>query len=47
MRDGLGAGLLGVVDEVALRVQARLAAEDLDRVLVRALSDGSMSRLGS
>ena len=36
MRDRLRAGLLGVVDEVALRVQALLGAEDLDRVLVRA-----------
>ena len=35
VRDGLRAGLLRVVDEVALRVQA-LVAEDLDRVLVRA-----------
>ena len=36
MRDGLRARLLRVVDEVALRVQALLGAEDLDRVLVRA-----------
>ena len=35
VRDGLRAGLLRVVDEVALRVQA-LVAQDLDRVLVRA-----------
>ncbi len=31
--DGLGAGLLGVVDEVALDVQRRVRAEDLDGVL--------------
>ena len=36
VRDGLRAGLLGVVDEVALGVQALFGAEDLDRVLVRA-----------
>src|SRR5262249_59332457 len=36
VRDRLRAGLLGVVDEVALRVQTLLVAEDLDRVLVRA-----------
>ena len=36
VRDGLRAGLLRVVDEVALRVQVLLGAEDLDRVLVRA-----------
>ena len=35
VRDGLRAGLLRVVDEVALRVQSLLATEDLDRVLVR------------
>jgi hypothetical protein len=36
VRHGLRARLLRVVDEVALRVQALLGAEDLDRVLVRA-----------
>ena len=36
VRDGLRAGLLGVVDEVPLGVQIRLVTEDLDRVLVRA-----------
>ncbi len=36
MRDGDRAGLLRVVDEVALRVQAGLLGDDLDRVLVRA-----------
>ena len=38
--DGLRAGLLRVVDEVSLGVQARVAAEDLDGVLVRA--DGAV-----
>ena len=32
---GEHAGLLGVVDEVALHVVARVLADDLDRVLVR------------
>ena len=36
VRHGLRARLLRVVDEVALRVQVLLGAEDLDRVLVRA-----------
>ncbi len=36
MRGGQRAGLLGVIDEVALRVIGRLFADDLDRVLVRA-----------
>ena len=36
VRHRLRAGLLRVVDEVALRVQALLGPEDLDRVLVRA-----------
>ncbi len=36
VRDRLRAGLLRVVDEVALRVQLLLGPEDLDRVLVRA-----------
>ncbi len=35
VRDGDGAGLLGVVDEVALRVVVGVLADDLDRVLVR------------
>ena len=36
VRDGDRAGLLGVVDEVALGVVVGVAADDLDRVLVRA-----------
>ena len=36
MRDGDRAGLLRVVDEVALRERVRLLADDLDRVLVGA-----------
>ena len=40
VRDGDRAGLLGVVDEVALRVAGRLLADDLDRVLVAA--DGAV-----
>src|SRR6266568_2285587 len=36
VRYGLRARLLRVVDEVPLRVQVLLGAEDLDRVLVRA-----------
>ena len=36
VRHGLRAGLLRVVDEVALGVQVLLGPEDLDRVLVRA-----------
>ena len=40
VRDGDGARLLRVVDEVALREVVRLLADDLDRVLVRA--DGAV-----
>ena len=40
VRDGDRAGLLRVVDEVALRVQRRVLADDLDRVLGRA--DGAV-----
>ena len=36
VRHGLGAGLLGVVDEVALNVDCGILADDLDAVLVGA-----------
>jgi hypothetical protein len=36
MADGVGAGLLGVVDEVALGAVVGLVADDLDGVLVGA-----------
>jgi len=36
MRDGAGAGLLGIIDEIALSAVGRLFADDLDRVLIGA-----------
>ena len=40
MRNRHGSGLLRVIDEVALRPELRLLADDLDRVLIRA--DGAV-----